>query len=82
MDDTPALSPSHHALLDFIMAYAPPEAVLAFEIPESERHRALELLERRDQGTLTPDESAQLQEMLVIEGILMNLKARAKQAKA
>jgi uncharacterized protein YciU (UPF0263 family) len=79
--NAPPLTPSYDSLLDFIMARATPEDVLAFDLPQSEKDRAIELLDKQDDDALTPEEAAELQQMLVVERIFMALKARALTAK-
>ena len=53
----------------------------AFEILESERERAIELLEKQNADNLTADESAELAQMVQLEELVSVLKARALVAK-
>ena len=79
--NAPPLSHSYSSLLDFIMERATPDDVLAFDLPQSEKDRAIVLLDKQDDDALTPEEVAELQQMLVVERIFMALKARALTAK-
>jgi len=77
---TSAVSPAK-SLVDFIMEHATAEAILSFELPDAERERAIELLDKQDEDALTAEEASELQQMLLVEGILLSLKARAIRAK-
>lgn len=63
--------------LSFLVEKATPQEILAFEIPESERHHALALLEKQDAGTLTPEEGVELEQMQRIDRLVSALKAKA-----
>jgi len=75
--DTPALNPAFDYFLDFIMEKKTPEEILAFRLPDVEKERAIDLLDKQDDDTLTPEETAELQQMIAVERILRALKARA-----
>jgi hypothetical protein len=75
--DMPAASPVYSSLLNFILERATPEDILAFQLPESEKERAVDLLDKQDEDALTLEEEAELQRMMVMEGLLLELKARA-----
>lgn len=64
-------------LLSFLVEKATPREILAFEIPASERQRALELLEKQDAGTLTPAEVEEVAQMQQIDRLVSALKAKA-----
>ena len=74
---TTPLSPVYDHFLDFLVKKATPAEILAFEIPESERQRAIELLDRQDTGELTPEEAAELEQMAQVDQLVSALKARA-----
>jgi hypothetical protein len=63
--------------LAFLVEKATPHEILAFEIPEAQRQRALELLEKQDTGMLTPQEIEELEQMQQIDRLVSALKARA-----
>ena len=46
--------------LAFLVEKATPQEILAFGIPEAEHQHAIQLLEKQDAGTLTPDELVEL----------------------
>lgn len=74
------LSPVYDDLLDFLVEKATPEEILAFAPSEAAQERAEELLEKNNAGTLTPDEYAELQQMLQVDRLVSVLKARAIEA--
>lgn len=76
----PHATPTYNHFLDFVVEKATPQQILSFQISEAERQRALELLDKQDDGTLTPDESAELDEMEMVERLFLALKARALKA--
>jgi hypothetical protein len=69
------------AAFDYFVSYivekATPQEILAFELPESERQRALALLEKQDDDTLTPEEAIELEQMQRIDRLISVLKAKA-----
>lgn len=71
------LAPAFDYFLDFVVTKATPEEILAFQLPESERQRAIDLLDKQDEGTLTPDELAELEQIAELDGLVSMLKARA-----
>jgi uncharacterized protein YciU (UPF0263 family) len=81
MMDSPTVSPAFDYFLDFIMDKKTPEEILAFRLPESEKERAIELLDKQDDDALTPEDTAELQQMIAVERILRALKARALKAR-
>jgi hypothetical protein len=56
---------------------ATPQEILAFEIPDAERQRAIGLLEKQDEGTLTPEEMMELEQMQRTDRFISSLKAKA-----
>jgi hypothetical protein len=74
------LSPVYDDLLDFLIEKATPEQILAFKASGAAEERAEVLLEKNSAGTLTPDETAELQQMLQVDRLVSVLKARALQA--
>jgi hypothetical protein len=77
---TGLLAPIHDHFLDFLIEKATPQEILAYEIPESAQMRTIELLERRDEGTLTAAEAEELQQIGQMELLLQSLHARALRA--
>jgi hypothetical protein len=71
------LAPVYDHLLSFLVEKATPREILAFEVPESERQRALLLLEKQDADTLTPEEISELEQMQRVDRLVSVLKAKA-----
>jgi hypothetical protein len=71
------LTPIYNYFLDFVVEKATPQEILAFQIPEAERQRAIVLLEKQDNGTLTPEEAQMLDEMQRVDQMISAMKARA-----
>ncbi len=78
--DVPSFSPAYNSFLDFVIQKASPQDILAYQMPEAERRRIVELLDKQDEDTLTPAEAAELQEIQVVDRMLLALKARALKA--
>ena len=74
---TAGISPAYDYFLDFVVEKATPQEILAFEIPESVRERAIELLDKQDDGELSKEESRELEQMAQVDRLLMALKAKA-----
>jgi hypothetical protein len=71
------LAPVYEYFLDFLVEKATPQEILAFEIPELERQRAIVLLEKQDDGTLTSEEVMELEQMQRTDRLISALKAKA-----
>jgi hypothetical protein len=71
------LTPIYDYFLNFVVEKATPQEILAFQIPEAERQRAIDLLEKQDDGTLTPNEAQMLDEMQRVDRMISAMKARA-----
>jgi hypothetical protein len=74
---TPALTPAYDYFLDFVMAKASAQEILALQLPDKARQRAVELLDKQDRDELTPEEELEMEQMAQIERMVMALKARA-----
>lgn len=74
------LSPVYNDLLDFLIEKATPQEILAFKASRIAEERAEELLEKNSAGTLTPEETVELQQMLEVDRLVSVLKARALEA--
>jgi hypothetical protein len=66
--------------LEDLAQKATPEQILAFKASDQTQQRADELTERNKAGTLTPDESAELEQMFRFNRLVSMLKARAFKA--
>lgn len=68
--------------LEFVIEKASPEAVLNFQLSEHAQDRATELLDRQDEGLLTPGEAEELDQMRYFDLLVGMLKAKALAALA
>ena len=73
-------STAYDKFLDYLVEKATPEEILAFQLSEEDQEYARELVERNNAGTLTPDEMAQVQQLLQFERMVSALKAKALKA--
>ena len=74
---TPDLAPAYDYFLEFVVEKVTPQEILAFELPEAARQRAIELLDKQDSDRLTPEETAELEQLRQVDRLLSALKARA-----
>lgn len=70
---------AYNEVIDFIAAGNGPDAVAAFRPSDAARARIADLLAREKQGTLTPDETRELDHAAELEHIMRLAKARARQ---
>lgn len=75
---TAKLVPSYERFLDRVVETMTPEEILAFRVSEAEQERAEELLNKNNEGDLTAEERAELEQMLEFEELMMLLKIRAE----
>jgi hypothetical protein len=75
---TAKLVPSYERFLDRVVETMTPEEILAFRVSEAEQERAEELLDKNNEGELTAEERAELEQMLEFEELMMLLKIRAE----
>jgi hypothetical protein len=73
-----AANPAYLELVDFIAGGTTPEAVIAFRPSESVQNRVSDLIERKREGKLTPEEETELDDFLHLEHILIMAKAQAR----
>ena len=71
-------SPAYLELVDFIAAGMTPETLIAFRPSEAAQDRVQNLVSRKRDGFLTPDEEGELEEFLQLEHILILAKAKAR----
>lgn len=74
------LHPAHESMLDFLVEKATPEEILAFQVSEAEQERTSELLDKQNEGTLTPEEETELEAIRQMDLFYMALRAKAVQA--
>jgi hypothetical protein len=72
--------PIYDELLDFLVEKANPQELLAFRPSAAAQARADELTEKNKAGILTPQERAELEQMLELDLFVTALKARAAKA--
>lgn len=77
---TPAPTRAYSSFLDFVMQKATPADILAYQMPQAEQQRIIELLDKQDEDALTPEEAEELQEIKMVDRMLLALKARALDA--
>ena len=68
---------SYDHLLEKFVNLLSPEEMLAFQLSEQEQNRIDDLLERNNEGQLTMEEKAELQQYAEIERNVSLLKAKA-----
>jgi hypothetical protein len=72
-------SPIYFEIIDFIAAGSTPEAVADFRPSPEAQQRLAALIEREKEGSLSPEEKAELDRFMDLEHILRMAKARARQ---
>jgi len=72
--------PAHDSILDFLVEKATPQEILAFKVSDAEQQRTIELLDKQDEGTLTPQEEAELEAIRKMDLLYIALRARALRA--
>lgn len=77
---TVPIHPAHDSMLDFLVEKATPEEILAFQLTDAERERTLELLDKQNEGTLTPEEEVELEAIRQMDLFYMALRAKALRA--
>ena len=74
------LTPIFDRFVDFLVEKASPQEILNFQIPEEDKQRAMDLLDKQDVGDLTPEEISELHQMQEVDRLISILKARASDA--
>ena len=69
--------PAYDTFLDYLVEKTTPQEILAFIVSDEQQERASELLARQNEGTITPDEQAELQRMAELDRLVSVLKAKA-----
>jgi hypothetical protein len=72
-------APIYFEIIDFIAAGTTPEAVADFRASPEAQQRLAALIEREKEGSLSPEEKAELDHFMDLEHILRMAKARARQ---
>jgi hypothetical protein len=66
--------------LDYLVEKATPQEILAYKVSEAEQERVAELLDKQNEGTLTPKEEQELEAFRQLELLYMALRAKARKA--
>lgn len=66
-------------VIDFLTSFPRPEDIVAFKPSAGLQSRAEDLLDKKREGALTPDEARELDYFMVIEHLMRMAKARARQ---
>jgi hypothetical protein len=74
------LLPSYDRLISHIVEKWSPEEILAFQVSDEEQERAEYLLDQNNEGRLTSEEYAELQQMLHFDRLVSLFKAKAAYA--
>lgn len=74
---TAYLLPLYDEFLSYLVEKATPSEILAFQPSEAAQEYARDLLERNNEGTLTPEERYTLEQMLQFERMMSVLKSKA-----
>ena len=74
-----AASPAYFEIIEFIATGTTPEAVARFRPSPEAQHRVAELIEREKEGSLSPEDEAELDHFMELEHILRMAKAKARQ---
>ncbi len=73
-----ALPKAYEEIVDFIAAGASPQNVIAFRPSEEARQRVWDLVAREKAGSLSQEETSELEHYLQLEHIMRLAKARAQ----
>jgi hypothetical protein len=65
-------------ITDFLTSNPTPEEIIAFKPSEDLERRALDLLTRNRENSLTPEEHGEMQEFMQMEHFMTLLKAKAR----
>src|SRR5271154_2363073 len=71
MNNTTTLAQAFDEILDFLAAGTTAETIAKFRPSEAAQVRVQELVERRDEGQITPAESEELEEYLRLEHLMI-----------
>lgn len=74
---TSNFAPAYDEFLDYLVTKASPRDILDFRPSESAQERANYLTEKNKANTLTPDEKAELEQLMEYDSLVSVLKAKA-----
>jgi hypothetical protein len=67
----------YDSVVELLVEKLTPEEILAFKASEEEQQRVRFLRERNNDGTITPEEYAELEKAVAFERLFLVLKTRA-----
>ena len=70
---------AYEEFVDFLAAGTTPQGVVDFNPSEKTKNKVADLIARQKAGTLSADETAELNQFLQLEHIMRLAKARARQ---
>jgi hypothetical protein len=73
------MTKAYEEIVDFIAAGTTPDSVMSFRPSDEAREHIEDLVHRQREGTLSPNEAAELAHYLELEHIMRLAKARARQ---
>jgi hypothetical protein len=73
-----AASPVYLELIDFIVSGTTPGALLRFRPSEANQRRVSQLIEGQHTGTLSAEETSELDDFVQVEHLLIMAKAQAR----
>jgi hypothetical protein len=71
--------PAYFEIIDFIASGTTPESVISFHPSRDVEERVSELIEREKDGTISPDEKDELDQVMELEHIIRMAKIRARE---
>lgn len=74
------MAPAYENFIDYLVAKASPQEILAYQASDEEQIRADELTAKNKAGILSTDEREELQQMLEGNDLVMLMKAKAFKA--
>ena len=78
-DLTPSQNILYNEVIEFFAGGPTPRAIIAFHPSVETQHRLVELLDRNQVGTLTPEEKTELEQYESLDYLFTQVKARARQ---
>jgi hypothetical protein len=78
MDSMAAATTTDQEIVDFMVSGTTPESIIRFRPSEQASLRLEDLIEREKNGTLSPEEKAELDHCLCLEHLMRMAKAKAK----
>jgi hypothetical protein len=71
-----AIIPEYQELIEYLAEKVPPDYLLDYKASQKSRERVQELLDHNNEGDLSADEAAQLEDVTEFEEFVTELKAK------